>query len=76
MVIDFDKLRDASQNVPFSPMLKSETDTSYFDDFSDPKNFNLYADIKKREYELKRDHKDVKVLQSAFVGFTFRHKNC
>ena len=72
MKINFDELQSCNQKVPFRPQLKSTTDTRYFDDFSSPEYIELYADIKKREDELK-GMKKVEVLQSDFIGFTFKH---
>ncbi|KAI8900263.1 kinase-like domain-containing protein [Globomyces pollinis-pini] len=73
--IDFRNLRvPGAFEIPLIPILKNELDTTYFDDFTDPKDMALYADIKNKEKKLV-DGSDVEVLQSAFVGFTFKYRN-
>ena len=63
--------------IPLVPKLNSELDTSYFDDFSDPKDMALYADIRRKESDNRKRANilDIKIPHSAFVGFTFKHKD-
>lgn len=71
--IQWDSLRTI-ENPPFVPQLESEIDTTYFDDFNDPDNIELYKEVHNK-------HKDVVAVEgnknsrAAFVGFTFRHKH-
>ncbi len=63
--------------IPLVPKLNSELDTAYFDDFSDPKDMALYADIKRKESDNRKRANilDIQIPHSAFVGFTFKHKD-
>ena len=74
--MDFSKLRvPGAYAVPLVPKLKSQDDTTYFDDFTNPKDLAIYSEIMKREGENKKLlAKDVAGVNSAFVGFTFKHK--
>lgn len=44
---EWDNMRQAAA-PPFVPRLKDEADTSYFDDFTDPSNALLYANMQRR----------------------------
>jgi cell cycle protein kinase DBF2 len=74
--MDFSKLRvPGVYPVPLVPKLSSQDDTKYFDDFTNPKDLAIYGEIMKREGENKKlVTKDVQGVNSAFVGFTFKHK--
>jgi serine/threonine protein kinase len=60
--------------VPLIPILKDEEDTAYFDDFTNPNDMALYGDIKKKEQQMNQELDGLRVLQSAFCGFTFQHR--
>ncbi|OUM69079.1 hypothetical protein PIROE2DRAFT_38608, partial [Piromyces sp. E2] len=63
---------------PFIPKLESDIDTTYFDDFNNPKDLLLYKDIMaKHERENKEIHPDEKdeELRKEFIGFTYKHKD-
>lgn len=73
--IEFDNFRvPGCFRVPLVPVLNSTTDTTYFDDFTDPKDMALYGDIKRKEMDNKNSKDNIKVMQSAFAGFTFKHQ--
>ncbi|KXN73226.1 kinase-like protein [Conidiobolus coronatus NRRL 28638] len=73
---------------PFVPQLESETDPSYFDDFSKADTIQqIYASIERRDLQRHSPIADDGVsfkssssdplntpLRAAFVGFTYRHK--
>lgn len=63
--------------VPLVPKLHSELDTAYFDDFNNPQDMALYADIKRKESDNRKRGEmiDIQVPHSAFVGFTFKRKD-
>lgn len=70
---EFDKLRTCT--VPLVPKLSDSLDTSYFDDFTNPLDMELYKDIKSKESENRlNSHDSVIVATSAFAGFTFKRK--
>jgi hypothetical protein len=60
--------------IPLVPVLKDEIDTTYFDDFTNPKDMAIYGDIQKKELNMKKELQDTVILQSAFAGFTFQHR--
>ncbi|KAJ3355672.1 hypothetical protein HDU91_005654 [Kappamyces sp. JEL0680] len=73
--VDFERLRSPDTKVPLVPRLNTDDDTSYFDDFSNPKDMALYAEIKRKESENKKKTRDeFEMAHAAFVGFTFKHK--
>ena len=76
----------ATEEPPFVPQLESDLDTTYFDDFNDPNDLELYKEVQLKQKEL--DHNNNEAGRSnepaaegdafnryAFVGFTFRHKD-
>ncbi|KAI8820183.1 kinase-like domain-containing protein, partial [Fimicolochytrium jonesii] len=72
-----------SPTPPFIPALKSSIDTTYFDDFSDPKDMAMYKEVQDRMKEMEKKKNEAatnpasgvqKELRNAFVGFTFKHK--
>lgn len=92
-ISDFMLLRNSVERggaaPPLVPTLKSETDTSYFDDFDDPADMEMYKDVKNRQEALEREVeirnlKEAKVvdgsssnssgLRTAFIGFTYKHR--
>ncbi|KAJ1657631.1 serine/threonine-protein kinase dbf2 [Dispira simplex] len=86
---------------PFMPMLESEADTSYFDDFTNPEDMEIYKEVNHKKQQIEESLRnaegenpdntsagdttatadggrtnDVNFDQrSAFVGFTFRHRD-
>eukprot|EP00842_Homolaphlyctis_polyrhiza_P006605 jgi/Hompol1/6946/HPOL_000978-RA len=53
--IDFAKLRTPEgPKAPLVPHLESPADTSYFDDFSDPKDMERYKEVHQRHAELNK----------------------
>ncbi|KAJ3043138.1 hypothetical protein HDV00_005754 [Rhizophlyctis rosea] len=83
----FSDLRTPSLTPPFVPSLASETDTTYFDDFSDPNDMAMYKEVRERMAEMEKKTGKGKEkekgngavagggeLRAAFVGFTFKHK--
>lgn len=65
---------------PFVPNLQSSVDTTYFDDFSNPKDMAMYKEVQERMVEVQKrtgpSNTDAdKALRAEFVGFTFRHKD-
>ncbi|KAI9138328.1 kinase-like domain-containing protein [Paraphysoderma sedebokerense] len=77
-----------SISPPFIPELTSETDVSYFDDFENPEDMELYKEVREKQSEYDKlisggngeeeDDEDDQIGggRAAFVGFTFRHKDC
>lgn len=74
--MDFKRLREIGRyEIPLVPRLASSTDCSYFDDFANPQDMALYNEIRKKEEDYKNSKSGpTQVEQSAFVGFTFKHK--
>ncbi|TPX77132.1 hypothetical protein CcCBS67573_g01604 [Chytriomyces confervae] len=50
----FTFLRSSSVVPPFVPNLASATDTSYFDDFSNPNDMAMYKEVKERQAKLEQ----------------------
>ncbi|KAI8621764.1 kinase-like domain-containing protein [Chytriomyces sp. MP71] len=50
----FTFLRSPSMVPPFVPSLASATDTSYFDDFSNPNDMAMYKEVKERQAKLEK----------------------
>lgn len=77
----FSALRTAeSPPPPFIPNLKSNVDTVYFDDFSDPKDMAMYKEVQERMVEVQKRAAGKggdadKALRTDFIGFTFKHKD-
>ncbi len=67
-------LRSSAARPPLVPSLKSEVDTSYFDDFDTPQEMSGYSEINKRAKEMSRLKRPVAGLRESFVGFTFKHR--
>ncbi|KND00046.1 AGC/NDR protein kinase [Spizellomyces punctatus DAOM BR117] len=68
---------DPAHPPPFIPTLKAETDTTYFDDFEDPKDMAMYKEVQDRMKDMEKKGApkgDVGMLRREFVGFTFKHK--
>ncbi|EPZ36442.1 kinase-like protein [Rozella allomycis CSF55] len=68
-LINWDRIR-LDSIPPFIPQLESETDTTYFDDFSDPNNNEIFKTVANRFEEYNHEEKPPR---SAFVGFTYKH---
>ncbi len=86
-ISDFNLLRckceEGGPSPPLVPALKSDTDTSYFDDFDDPEDMEMYKDVKDRQEALEKEVERKKksetnpgtpLMRSAFIGFTFKHR--
>ncbi|KAJ3151405.1 hypothetical protein HDU86_006105 [Geranomyces michiganensis] len=81
--LSFSRLRTpAGAAPPFVPTLPTETDTSYFDDFSDENDMAMYKEVRERMRDVAGknvkggngvDKARDKEIRDAFVGFTFRH---
>ncbi|KAI9294754.1 kinase-like protein [Neoconidiobolus thromboides FSU 785] len=78
--IDWDNLRESEP--PFVPQLESETDPSYFDDFTDNNTVQeVYNDIEKNQksglFKSEDDEDEESYLppRAAFIGFTYRHRS-
>ncbi|KAI8918389.1 kinase-like domain-containing protein, partial [Powellomyces hirtus] len=86
----FTNLRNSPHNTPpFIPTLRAETDTSYFDDFTDENDMAMYKEVRDRMREVAGKNCTKKngagksegatkrmrdkEIRDAFVGFTFRH---
>lgn len=55
------------------PLLESEEDVGYFDDFSSEEDMAKYKEVYDKQMELSRlADRDAPLTKSAFVGFTFR----
>ncbi|ORX77742.1 kinase-like protein [Anaeromyces robustus] len=68
--ITFDDLRsEKGATPPFIPKLESDIDTTYFDDFNNPKDLLLYKEIMEK-HDCKYEE-----LRKEFIGFTYKHKN-
>jgi hypothetical protein len=76
--ITFESLRDRDSAVkpPLVPKLRNDLDTGYFDDFSNPQCMLGYSEItnKALENEQLKQNGAMTGLNTAFVGFTFRHR--
>ncbi|KAI9095122.1 serine/threonine protein kinase, AGC family [Phlyctochytrium arcticum] len=77
---DLGALRSEGSKIvpPFVPHLATATDTTYFDDFEDPKDMAMYKEVQERMREMERKGGVVDGegagLRKEFVGFTFKHK--
>ena len=72
--LDFSRMRDGSYIVPHVPKLKSDIDTSYFDDF-DNLDMEVYKDIIVGDREQGGSSEMCKGgPASGFVGFTYTQK--
>ncbi|KAJ3107619.1 hypothetical protein HDU97_003613 [Phlyctochytrium planicorne] len=64
---------------PFVPNLKSITDTSYFDDFSNVGDMTIYKEVRDRQEAIAKKAEEAdsesktEGLRTAFIGFTFKH---
>jgi hypothetical protein len=74
--INLQTIRDSNIVPPIVPRLKSEYDTRYFDDFSNPEDMEAYGDIKRGHLELgqKINNGFNSGIRSSFIGFTFKHR--
>ncbi|KAJ9069435.1 serine/threonine-protein kinase dbf2 [Entomophthora muscae] len=70
--IDWDNMRKSEP--PFVPQLESETDSSYFDDFTNTDTIQqMYSAMDLNEKGLPNDNPALPPRE-AFIGFTYRHK--
>ena len=81
----------STEEPPFVPQLESDLDTTYFDDFNNPDDLELYKDVQNKQKELSDEDASANTVAAAasssaknnmdpfnryaFVGFTFRHKD-
>ncbi|RKP37573.1 kinase-like protein [Dimargaris cristalligena] len=66
----FDLATMRETDPPFVPMLESEADTSYFDDFTNPDDMEIYKDVNNKKQQIEES-----MHRAAFIGFTFRHRD-
>lgn len=70
--VDFSTLRQSA--APFVPHLVDETDTGYFDDFSNETDMAKYKEVHDKQMVLQNmADRDEKMGKGLFVGFTFRY---
>jgi hypothetical protein len=70
---------------PFIPTLDHATDTKHFDDFSDPANMAIYAEVHEKRAETEmaaekmgskgREDEERMGIRRGFIGFTFKARD-
>ncbi|KAJ1972687.1 serine/threonine-protein kinase dbf2, partial [Dimargaris verticillata] len=55
-------------NPPFVPMLESEADTSYFDDFTNPDDMEIYKEVNNKKQQIEESMRSADTESSAMAG--------